>query len=311
MDPEREKECMKENTATKRGFVTSLAILTRSRLEAIFIWSWNTFMACMIAGRGSPPFIPLALSVGAVGLITLSVYLYNDITDVNVDKLNSIKGDRPLPTGKASQKDALVIVYLSGLLGIVILLSVNVYSFLFGLMYFFLFNVYSYPKIRLKRRFLFKESIIALGIPLTSLIGIYAVSHSFVVHAFFASILFAIFTYMAQPVFTDSTDVEEDIVAGVKSLATVLSWKKRVQLLVTGWLAVIALIPLTYSMFEFNVVLPVYAVAGGLAFLCVVIPMLSEFEDAAFSKARKITYMYFILLQLFFVIGTVDVHLFS
>ena len=302
-------ELERTDTDTKITFLTSVTLI-RSRLEAMFIWSWNTFMACMIAGRGSPPFIPSVLSVVGVVLISLSVYLYNDLTDVNMDKLNSVKRNRPLPAGKASQENALTLVYLSAFAGLAIVLLADIRSFVFGLLHFVLFTVYSHPKVHLKKKFLFKESIIALGVPLTSLVGIYAVADSFVTHAFFASILFAFFTYMAQPVLTDSIDIEEDRQAGVRSLATILSWKRRVQLLVAGSIMVMVLIPLTYRAFGFNIVLPLYAIVGGIIFLAAVVPLLGKFEEYAVLKAKKVAYVFFILLQISFIIGSLEIQLF-
>lgn len=310
MTAKKETELERTDTDAKITFLPSV-FLIRSRLEAMFIWSWITFMACMIAGRGSPPLLPSVLSVAGVVLISMSVYLYNDITDVNMDKLNSVKRNRPLPTGKASQENALKLVYLSGFTGLATVLLADIRSFVFGLLYFVLFTVYSHPKLRLKKKFLFKESIIALGVPLTSLVGIYAVADSFVSHAFFASILFACFTYMAQPVLTDSIDVEEDRQAGVRSLATILSWKRRVQFLVAGSLIIMVLIPLTYRAFGFNIVLPLYAVVGGIIFLAVVIPLLRKYEEGTVLKAKKVAYVFFVLLQVSFIMGSLEVQLLS
>ncbi len=297
----------KQNTKNK---LTPLILLIHSRLEALFIWSWNTCIACMIAGKGSPPLIPTIISVTAVMLITLSVYLYNDSTDVNMDRSSSIKMNRPLPAGSVSQKDVMKVVYLSGALGLIIALSGGIYSFLFSFTYLALFMIYSHPGIRLKKRFLFKESVIALGIPLTSLVGIFAVANSFVVHAFSASICFAVFTYMAQPLFTDSRDVEEDLLAGVRSLATILIWKRRVQFLVLGSLLSIACAFIIYRAFDYTIVLPIYAVGGGSIFLLLVTSLLNNYEEVLFSKARKITYTYFVLLQISFIIGSLDLQFF-
>ena len=273
----------------------------------MFIWSWNTFMACMIAGRGSPPVVPTVLSTAAVVYITLSVYLYNDFTDITTDKMSSLKRNRPLPQQRVSRTNALRTIMLSGVLGLTLAFFVSGYSFLFALLHFSLFIVYSFPKIRLKRRFLFKELIIALGIPLTGLVGIYAVGNTFSVHAFFACIVFAVFTYTGQPVLTDSTDIEEDRQTGVSSLATKLSWRRRVHVLIAGTVIVMIVIPLLYRIFGFNTALPVYAVVGGLIFLGAVMPMLTTFEERLVIKAKKIAYVYFVLLQVFFVIGSLEI----
>jgi 4-hydroxybenzoate polyprenyltransferase len=298
-----EKDTRRKEADTK-NMLTPLILLIQSRLEALFIWSWNTCIACMIAGKGSPPPIPTIRSVTAVMFITLSVYLYNDFTDVNIDRLSSIKMNRPLPAGSASQKDMMRVVCLSGSIGLIIALFGGIYSFLFSFTYLALFMIYSHPRIRLKRRFLFKEVVIALGIPLTSLVGIYAVANSFVAHAFSASICFAIFTYMAQPLFTDSIDVEEDLLAGVRSLATILVWKRRIQLLVLGSLLSMACAFIMYRAFDYNIVLPIYAVGGGSIFLLLVTSLLNNYEEVLFRRARKITYIYFVFLQIFFIIGS-------
>lgn len=307
MITEQETEFQKENEYTP-GFLKSLRILAVSRGEAMAIWSWNTFMACMIAGRGSPPLVPTVLSTAAVVFITLSVYLYNDFIDIDTDRMSSLKRNRPLPQQRVSRTNALRTVLLSGVLGLTLALFVSGYSFLFALLHFSLFTVYSFPKIRLKSRFLFKELIIALGIPLTGLVGIYAVANTFSVHAFFACIVFAVFTYTGQPVLTDSTDIEEDRRTGVSSLATKLSWRRRVHVLIAGTVIVMVVIPLLYRIFGFNTALPVYAVVGGLVFLGVVMPMLTMFEEKLVIKAKKIAYVYFALLQVFFVIGSLDIH---
>lgn len=304
-----EKDTEGKQTDTKT-MLTPLILLIHSRLEALFIWSWNTFIACLIAGRGSPPLIPTIISVTAVMLITLSVYLYNDFADVTMDRSSSFKMNRPLPSGSVSQKDVMRVVYLSGSLGLIIALLGGICSFLFSFTYFILFMIYSHPGIRLKRRFLFKESVIALGIPLTSLVGIYSVANSFVIHAFFASICFAVFTYMGQPLFTDSRDVEEDRLAGVRSLASILVWKRRVQLLVLGSLLSMGGAFIMYFAFDYSIVLPIYAVGGGFIFLFRVTSLLNSYEEVLFSKARKITYMYFVLLQIFFVIGSLGLQFF-
>ena len=303
------KDTEGKQTDTKT-FLTPLILLVRSRLEALFIWSWNTCIACLIAGKGSPPLVPTVISVTAVMLITLSVYLYNDFTDVNMDRSSSVKMNRPLASGSVSQKDVMRVVYLSGALGLIIALLGGIHSFLFSFIYLILFMIYSHPRIRLKRRFLFKESVIALGIPLTSLVGIYAVANSFVVHAFSASICFAIFTYMGQPLFTDSRDVEEDRLAGVRSLASILAWKRRVQFLVLGSLLSVGCAFIMYRAFDYTIVLPIYAVGGGSLFLLRVTSLLNNYEEVLFSKARKITYIYFVLLQIFFVIGSLDLQFF-
>jgi len=295
-----------ESGQESKGFLPSAVLLIRSRLEPISGWTWNTAAASFIAGRGSPPLMPSVLVAVSMVFISLSVYIYNDIIEANMDKLNAVKRCRPLPSGKVSLKNALILVYLSGFCGLTILFFTNFYSFIFGLTYFCLLIAYSHPKIRIKKRFPLKESVLALCFPLTSLIGMYAVTNSFVIHAFFAGVVIALFVYTIEPVITDSTDIEEDKLTGVKTLASTLSWERRTYLFAAGPFMAMVLILLMYKALGFNGILPVLTVTGGVIFLLFTSSVLKKYSEAAVVKARNTAHIYFILLQISFIIGSIN-----
>lgn len=295
-------------TSDTPGFFATAALLICSRVETIFIvWTWTVVIACLIATNGRPPVLPLLACVVAIALISISVYVYNDVIDADMDALNPVKKKRPLASHTVIQKNAMKLAYMAGAFGLVIILLVNVYSFAFSLLFFVLFTTYSYPKIRLKKRFLLKESIISVGIPITSCIGMYAVSNSFSVDAFFASVVFAVFSFLAQPALNDSTDIEEDKVAGVRSLAVLITWRRRIQLLVTGVLVVMVLTVVVFTLADFTVILPVYAGVGGVILLWFMIPIMGGFEQERVLRARKTAYVYYLLLQVLFVVSSLDV----
>lgn len=65
----------------------------------------------MAALKTFPPIILMIASSVAMLMIALSVYIYNDLTDIELDKIGAAVGDshyinRPLVTGKASKLDA-------------------------------------------------------------------------------------------------------------------------------------------------------------------------------------------------------------
>ena len=288
------------------GFFTSAKCLIRSRVEPIFIvWTWTILIACLIATHGRPPVVPLLSSIVSIVFISTSVYVYNDIIDSDMDALNPVKNKRPLASRSVPQKNAMHLVWITGIIGLSIIFFIHIYSFAFSLLFFTLFTLYSHPKIRLKKFFLVKESIIAAGIPITSCIGIYAVLNSFSVNAFFASVVFAVFTFLGQPALNDSTDIREDRLAGVRSLAVVLPWKKRIQLFIFGVCAVAVLTVVAFFALDFAAILPVYAGAGGIILLWFMIPIMNNYEQEKVLKARKIAYIYYLLLQIFFVISSV------
>jgi len=290
-----------------QGLLISAVLLIRSRAKEIFMWLWCTAVSCLIVGRGFPPPLPTIMSIISMFFIATSVYLYNDVIDFEYDKFNLIKRQRPLPSGKVSIINAKKIIYLCGFIGLVVSYFINIYSFFFSLIFFILFTVYSFPKIYLKKRFIIKESIITSGLILTSLVGSYAASGSFSPTAFFASILFSIFAFTGQPAMCDTLDIEQDKMFDVKSLATLINWKRKIQLYITGVLIIMTLTPLTYTQFGYNMLLPIYVVAGGLIFLRFMFPISNRFEQAAALKAYKISYLFMLLLQLFAIFGSLNI----
>jgi 4-hydroxybenzoate polyprenyltransferase len=288
--------------------LTSAILLIRSRAKEIFMWTWCTAVSCLIAGRGFPPLLPTVISIISMFFIATSVYLYNDIVDFEFDKFNDIKKHRPLPSGKVIILHAKKIFYSFSFIGLAISLFLNFYSFCFILIYFILFTIYSYPSIYLKKIFIIKESIITSGMILTSLVGSYSVSNSFSSTAFFASILFSIYTFTGQPALNDTMDIEQDKMFGIKTLATILSWSKKVQLFITGVLIIMILTFLTYAQFGFNIMLPIYVVAGGSIFLRYMFPIMNRFEQTAALRAYKVSYLFILLLQIFAIIGSLDIN---
>lgn len=284
-------------------------MLVKSRLEAIFVWSWATSVTCLIVGRGFPPLLITTKAIVAMIFISLSVYIYNDIIDGEIDKLNPYKRNRPIPSGKVSIKYAKNLVIISSLIGFSIMSTLNLYCLLFSLIYYVLYFTYSYPRIHLKKRFIVKELVVTSGFVLTSLIGSYAIAGTFEKNAFFASLINSFLSFAFQPVITDTTDIDVDKIQGVKTIAMVLSWRRKMQLLITSVLIVMTLTPFTYIQFGFNIIFPIYIVAGSLMFLTYMFPLIKKFEESKALQTRKIAFIYYTFLQFFAIFGSLNMNL--
>jgi len=290
-------------------FLSSSLILLRSRLEVLFIWTWSTTIACLIVSKGYPPIMSTLKSLLAVLFITISVYLYNDVVDVEADKYNKLKRDRPLPSGRVPVDDAKLLSAISLVIGLAIGYTINVYSFGFILLYLFLFGAYSFPGIHLKKKFVIKEMIISSGPVVTSLIGSYAISQSLSYPALFAAGVTAFLGMVIQPGLNDTSDIEADKLQGVKTLAMALSWQRKMQLLISGILLVMVLVPMVYGFFGFNILFPLWMVVGGFISLRYIVPIARVFEEKAMLKARKMVIVYWALMQVFSVLGTLNIPL--
>lgn len=245
------------------SFFKSASLLIRSRKEALGLWIWCALVASLLVGRGFPPLQPTLMSIAAFFFIAIAVYTYNDVIDMDADRSNSFKSNRPLPSGLVSRVDAMRLVYISSILGLSISYLNNLSSFLLSLLFFTLFVVYSYPKIHLKKRFLLKELVIPSGILIIGLSVCYAILDTFSPMVFIGFMMFSIFSFFVLPTGFDSTDVEADRLQGVKSIASVLTWRRRLQLAITGMLVIMTITPFTYINFGYNMLLPISIVMGG------------------------------------------------
>jgi len=286
----------------------TFALMLKAKKEGIFVWTWCTIITCLIVGRGSPPLVPAALSVVAMFLLSISVYFYNDVIDQEMDRLNPIKKSRPLSSNIVSEGDVMKLVYLFAFMGLAVSFTLNLYSFMFSLVYLVVFSLYSHPGVRLKNRFLMKDLVIFSGFPLCSLVGSYAVINELSMPALFSGFLFAIYSSSVNPIFGDSLDMEEDALFGVKNLALVLSWRRKVQLMVFGVLFLMTVTPLTYAQLGFNTILPIFTVLFSLIFLRLMFPIMGAFERAEVMKVRKWVYGYLIAFQLLVIIGSLNIN---
>ena len=271
-------------------------LFARAHKENFFSWTWATLIGCLIAGRGFPLPIPTILSFFVVLAITSSVYIYN-----------TKKRERPLPSGQSTRKDAMYLVYTTGLIGVLLSLFLNFTSFILSLSYLFLFTIYSHPYVRLKKKFIVKEIVVASGYILTTLLGGFAIAGEFQPTFVFAGLFYFFFSLMGMPAFHDITDVKEDEIFGVRTMAIVLSWTRKVQMLMLFILAIMTLTPLTYVSLGFNIVLPIVVVVMGLVVLRYLVPLSDAFERTLFIKARRNLYVYYILIHIAFVAATLNI----
>ena len=286
-----------------------IAVYAKSRIEQLFYWSWCTFIACMVTSKGSPNLFRLFIALLTTVLTTYSTYIYNDTVDAEMDVFNPIKGKRPIASGKITKKNAKILFIVTGVLGLALSYMLNFNAFLANLIYYSLFTVYSYPGIRLKKYFIVKELVVASGFPLNSLVGNFAMTPNLNISAIFAGVLMGSFSFLGMPALQDSFDEKEDEIYGIKTMARAISWRRRIQMLGIAVLLMMTITPLTYINFGFTVVLPIIIVASSLVLLKYIIPIYGSFESAKVVNVRKITFIYVLLLQLSFILGSIHIQL--
>jgi 4-hydroxybenzoate polyprenyltransferase len=261
----------------------------------------------MIAGRGSPPLVPTLLVILAAVLVSASVYIYNDIIDADMDRLNETKTNKPIAKGTISKASAKLFVLLTGVSGLALSYLVSIPTFVICLLWFIVFMIYSLPEIRLKKRFIIKEVTTSSGQIFTALMGGFAVSNVLNPSVVFAGLAFWLFTFLGLPAFADTLDMKEDALYGVKTIARVLNWRRKVQLMGVGVLFMMTVMPLTYTMLGFNVILPIATVAMGLIFLrWGIVPLMNNADAAFVLRGRRIFTVYVLVTQVVLIVSTLN-----
>ena len=286
--------------------ITSIPMLLRSRLEEIFMWSWMVAFSLLIVGRGFPPLRPSIMIIFSMVLVLGSVYFYNDVIDVEMDVLNVIKRNRPIPSKRVSREDAMKISYLFGIVGLTIAYLVNISTFVLVSTFLILFFIYSYPSIRLKTKLLGKDITIFLGWNLCGQIASYAVSNSFSPQALYASLLVGIFTFAGGPVVNESPDLLEDKESGVKSLSTFLNWERKVQLMIVGILIVMALSSYSFIKNGVSSIIPILSIGIGLALLWLILPITKNYNKDNIIKAKRICEFWLISFQILIIVSSLQ-----
>lgn len=148
--------------------------MIKSRLNFLVYYSLCVVLALVasskINGSDMVTFLGhLLLSLLSTFGIVLSIYIYNDITDMEIDRINKL--DRPLAKGELSRSEAIRLVTVLGISGLAIAFIIDLRVFLFALAYAVLFFVYSFPPIRLKRMFLVNKLTVATEVALSYLMG--------------------------------------------------------------------------------------------------------------------------------------------
>ena len=101
-------------------------------------------------------------------LVTGFIYIINDIFDIEFDKIHPEKRNRPIPSGKISIKQSLILGICLLLLGLTGLWKISIYSFFLSIFYVLLNFLYS---IKLKQIPILDFIIVASGFVIRIIIG--------------------------------------------------------------------------------------------------------------------------------------------
>lgn len=195
-------------------------IKSRTLVYAFALAAMGTFL--ISSGVKIPDFLVLVQLTLSVYFLALATYLYNDLTDYDVDKVNS--RDTNYSSKKTNYRQILYSTIGFFVVSILLAFSINMQTGIASLAFLGLAIVYSHPRIQLKKIFVVKTIVTAAGGFVASLMGALAVqSVSYV--GISASIIFFLMYFINGPL-GDIGDISGDRKGGRRTIPIVLGVKK-------------------------------------------------------------------------------------
>ena len=273
----------------------------RSRASRGIIFSSTTLMATFVASRGSPPILPALMITAASFLITMGIYISNDIADLEIDVANRV--NRPLAQGKLSKRDVMLLSMLLYLSGIIIGYIINPLTFLICILGIILGITYSFEPLCLKKKFMIKHAAVAGGAFIASAAGGAAVNNLSLSILFAGSICFLY--GLASTVIFDLGDILGDGMEGRKTLPIVWGPDYTIRFAIALILAIIISGILGYMQIGFNLAFPILSCVACLSTIYVIYPLFNRWRDQTFChKIRRKLILLYLTLQLSFALGS-------
>ncbi len=291
----------------KNGFVASSIALFKSRKEVVLGVTWSTTLATIIAGRGFPPITKSFLSIIVMMMLSLSVYIYNDVIDREMDGYSNMekKKGRPIAHGVVSVSNAMRFVLVTAIMGFGIAFILGRVVFTISVVYYTLFYLYSYPSVRFKTVYIIKNVITSMVLPAGLLIGGAAIENTISTTMLFLSSLYFAFMFLILPAGADCLDLEEDKAFNVKTIGGTLSWRQNIYLFNVGVVVIIAGATISYTLFNMSYITPILMTVLGLPVMMYSMSLAKEDGITAAYKLRPVGYAFLLLTPLIITLGAV------
>ncbi|MDQ1279179.1 MAG: geranylgeranylglycerol-phosphate geranylgeranyltransferase [Thermoproteota archaeon] len=264
------------------------------------IAAWKTFPTLVLVFQSSI----------AMLMIALSVYIYNDLTDIELDRICAKIGEshyihRPLITGKALPRDAKILILSQTVIGLCFGLSINLLFFFFLTLYLILGILYSAPKVHFKERLIFKQLIISIGQAIATLAG--GSAAGFIsLPVIYSAALFFILTFSVVPV-TDIRDIFGDRKMGRKTFPIAIGPKATIEFAIIVVITTLCVSLAVYTWLGFNFAFAVLLAASFFMLLTSIFKIYKNLTNPNLIEIiiKRNLRPIFIILQISILIGLI------
>ena len=257
----------------------------------MLLYPWPTMVGLISAVRGLPPVDVAAKVFLAMAAAAMAVYIFNDVQDLEQDRLSAQQGDtyhvtRPLVTGVVTIPVAMSLVVLLSIVSLGIGATINHMVLICLAAFLGLGYMYSAPPIQLKKRFFLKQCTIGLGGLIAGLAGGAAVT-VLSRPVMYCALLFFTLNVGLTPL-VDLRDIDGDRKMGRNTFPVILGPHRTILLGLVTTIATLVLTLLSYVWIGFNVIYPVLATCSLVTFGVLAYQMLDRWEDPNFVERHFI-----------------------
>jgi len=263
-------------------------------------FAWSALIGALISTSWPPPLLPTLIGTAAIFLVALATYVYNDVMDLEFDKLSH--RERPLVSGVVSKRQALNMTVASAIGAIVLSVSLNLGAFFLALAGLVLAYAYSTPPFNFKDRFLLKHVATALGVAISNFLGGVAVGGLRPTVLYGGGIFFILSMVLAA--LADMGDMDSDLAAGRRTLPIVMGPVFTVRLAAVVVVSLSAVTALTFHVFGFNNLFPILVGAICFGSMRLLQQLHQHRSDTRYCQRMvKKLYLLHLILQASLVIG--------
>jgi len=202
----------------------------------VYIFAMTSLVSVLVTEQNVEPSIVLRLVAGTY-MVSLATYIYNDLYDINADRLNNVK--RIAVTSDVNRGSMLRLVVSLLASGLLLLISINIYTMMIACICSFLAVAYSHRRFNIKDRFPHKTIVNALGASLAALIGGFAVDDLDSKVLTLSALSFLYLCILAP--LGDIQDYHGDRLTGKRTMPVVLGIRRSIYVMMSMPLLILAL----------------------------------------------------------------------
>src|SRR5574337_160377 len=221
-------------------------IKSRTIVYGFALATMGTFF--IASGMKIPDFLVLVRLTASVYFLALATYLYNDLTDYDVDKVNNRN------VISSQRTHYLQILYNTigfFTVSIILAFSINVPTGIGALVFLGLAVAYSHPKIHLKNMFVVKTIVTALGGFIASIMGSLAIQN--VSYLAIASSAMVFLIYFINGPLNDIRDLDGDKKGGRRTIPIVIGVQQSFAIVISSISSIAILFVTSYFFLGINI----------------------------------------------------------